>query len=201
MRVWSASVKPFGGSVAGGSVGCGSVGFVGGSVGLVSGGSADLRRLRSAAARLLPAVRSALVLASAVQFPPCQHFPQAFGFRCGAAFGRGRTFRFFFLPLLRFCFRCRQGERYQRWFQVKVRHRFGYTAVRCRAAVGRCFVCITSRKGEYHQPCKKDCGHFPFRHHDHLYLHNTEKLAKVQRNRKVSRKKLHTLCRAFVLIG
>ena len=34
MRVWSASVKPFGGCVAGGSVG-----FVGGSVGLVSGGS------------------------------------------------------------------------------------------------------------------------------------------------------------------
>ena len=74
-----------------------------------------------------------------------------------------------------------------------VRHRFGYTAVRCRTAVGRCFVCITSRKGEYHQSCKEDCGHFPFRHHNHLYLHNTEKLAKVQRNRKVSRKS-YILC-------
>ena len=121
-------------------------------------------------------------------------FRRLSGFRRSTAFGSRRAFRFFFFcHCFGFAFGVGREAAFGIGFGLGFRHRFGYTAFRCRAAVGRCFVCITSRKGEYHQSCKEDCGHFPFHHHDHLYLHNTEKHAKVQRNRKISRKS-YILC-------
>ena len=123
-------------------------------------------------------------------------FRRLSGFRRSTAFGSRRAFRFFFFcHCFGFAFGVGREAAFGIGFGLGFRHRFGYTAFRTWCVALNIFRSsfTASCKGQQYQSGKEDCGHFPFHHHDHLYLHNTEKHAKVQRNRKISRKS-YILC-------
>lgn len=118
-------------------------------------------------------------------------------FRRRTVFGIRRAFCIFFFCRCsgssRISFGIDRGTAFGGAFSFRISGCFCDTAVRCRAAVGRCYIRAASRKAQQYQSCEEGCEHFPFHHYDHLYLHNTEKHAKVQRNRNISRKS-YILC-------